>query len=168
MAGQGFWIMGGAILIAAALFGPRAEPPPEPAAEESAPPPKPILPAVGNGVAATTLRRSPDGHFYAEAQVNGARLRLLVDTGASGLVLTRADAQRAGVAAGDFTATGQGAGGTVRLMPTTLGRVAIGPLSADNVPAMVAEDRLPVSLMGQNFLARIGTVTIRGDEMVLR
>jgi predicted aspartyl protease len=33
---------------------------------------------------------------------------------------------------------------------------------------MVAEDRLPVSLMGQNFLARIGTVTIRGDEMVLR
>lgn len=166
MAGHGFWIMSAAILAAGALLGPRAEPPPEAAAEEfaAAAPPAPI----GNGAAATTLRRSADGHFYADAQVNGARLRLLVDTGASGLVLTRADAQRAGVAAGDFTAIGQGAGGTVRLMPTTLDRVALGPLSADNVPAMVAEDRLPVSLMGQSFLARIGTVTIRGDEMVLR
>ncbi|WP_324748835.1 TIGR02281 family clan AA aspartic protease [Sphingomonas sp. LY54] len=155
-----------AILAAGALFSPRAEPPPEAAAEEFAAAPQPT--PIGNGAAATTLRRAPDGHFYADAQVNGARLRLLVDTGASGLVLTRTDAQRAGVAAGDFTAIGRGAGGTVRLMPTTLGRVALGPLSADNVPAMVAEDQLPVSLMGQSFLARIGTVTIRGDEMVLR
>lgn len=167
MAGHGFWVMSGALLIAAALFGPRAELPPEPAAEELTPAVHPNPAPVGNGMAGTILRRAPDGHFYADAQVNGARLRLLVDTGASGLVLTRADAQRAGVAAGDFTATGQGAGGTVRLMPTTLGRVALGPLSANNVPAMVAEDGLPVSLMGQSFLARIGTVTIRGDEMVL-
>ena len=168
MSGHGFWIMGAAILAAGALIGRQAEPPPEPAAEEATPLPEPVPVAIGNGMAATTLRRAPDGHFYAEAQVNGARLRLLVDTGASGLVLTRTDAQRAGIAAGDFTAIGHGAGGSVRLMPTTLGRVAIGALSADNVPAMVAEDRLPVSLMGQTFLSRIGTVTIRGDQMVLR
>lgn len=116
-----------------------------------------------------TLERAADSHFHAEAMVNGERVRFIVDTGATSLVLTRADAQRAGIGAGDYSARGVGVGGAVRLMPVTVDRVALGPLAANNVPAMVAEsESLPVSLMGQSFLSRVGTVTISGDQMVLR
>lgn len=60
-------------------------------------------PRIGNGYADVTLERAADGHFYVDAQVNGAAVRFLVDTGASSLVLTQADAQRAGIGAGDFS-----------------------------------------------------------------
>lgn len=54
-------------------------------------------------------------------------------------------------------------------MPVLLDRVAIGPIVTNHVAAHVAEDgSLPVSLMGQSYLSRIGSVTIRDDAMVLR
>lgn len=126
--------------------------------------------AAGNGLAGAELARAADGHFYADATVNGARIRMMVDTGATTVALTRADAQAAGLqfAAGDFTATGQGAGGELRLKPVTLDRVAIGPVAATGVQAVIAEDRLPVSLVGQSFLSRVSRVEIVGDRMVLR
>ena len=115
------------------------------------------------------LKRSSDSHFYALAQVNGTPVRFLIDTGSSSVVLTRQDALRSGIGAGDYAARGIGAGGEVRLMPTILNRLVLGPVAADNVPAMVAEEgKIPVSLLGQSFLARAGSVTISGDSLVLR
>ena len=56
------------------------------------------MPAAGNGFASREISRAPDGHFYLDAQVNGAQVHFLVDTGASMVALTAADAQRAGIA----------------------------------------------------------------------
>lgn len=133
-----------------------------------------VVAAVSTPVAAPTpggagheLMRAPDSHFYAEAQVNGARVRFLVDTGASAVVLSRADAQRAGIQIGHDRVTAIAASGTVELAPVTLDRVAVGPLALQNVPALVGED-VHVSLLGQSWLSRIGAVEIRGDRMVLR
>lgn len=123
---------------------------------------------IGNGIGAVTIDRAPDSHFYAEAQVNGVPVRFMVDTGASSVVLTREDALRAGIGAGDYSATGIGAGGTLALMPVRISRLALGPLVADNVPAMVAKDELPVSLLGQTFLSRASSMEISGDRLVLR
>lgn len=118
-----------------------------------------------NGI---VLERAPDGHFYADAKVNGTDVRFLVDTGATGVVLTRADARRASIGAGEFSARGIGAGGEVRLQPVTLARLTLGTAAVDNLPAMVAGGNLPVSLLGQSLLRRWGEVTIAGDRMVLR
>ena len=116
-----------------------------------------------------SLKRSPDSHFYALALVNGTPVRFMIDTGSSSIVLTPEDARRAGIGAGDFAARGVGAGGEIRLMPTRLARLALGPVAADNVPAMVAEEgKIPVSILGQSFLARAGSITIAGDTLVLR
>ena len=60
-----------------------------------------------------------------------------------------------------------GVGGPIEVAPVTIDRIAVGALEARGVQAAVA-DQLPVSLLGQNFLARVGTVEIRGDTMVLR
>lgn len=113
------------------------------------------------------LRRGPDGHFYADAQVNGTTIRFMVDTGASVVVLTAADAQRAGLQLPSERSMAMGVGGPVEIIPVTLDRIAIGGIEARGVQAAVA-DELPVSLLGQSYLSRVGTVEIRGDRMVLR
>lgn len=126
--------------------------------------------AAGNGSASFSTTRAADGHFYADVRINGATSRMLIDTGATRVVLTRADAQRAGIQArpGDFTATAQTAGGQIALKPVTIDRMALGPVDSRNVAAMVAESDLPVSLLGQSFLERVGTVEISGNELRLR
>ncbi|MCJ8158779.1 TIGR02281 family clan AA aspartic protease [Sphingomonas sp. LaA6.9] len=130
----------------------------------------PRVEQAGNGIAEVVLRRASDSHFYAEAQVNGAAVRFLVDSGASAVVLTRADAQKAGIGAqaGEFTARAMSANGEVKLKPVMLDRLAIGPVSATNVKAMVAENDLGVSLLGQSFLSRVAKVEITEGEMRLR
>ncbi len=130
----------------------------------------PVAQLAGNGLAEVTLTRAPDGHFYADALINGATIHVLVDTGASTVALTRADAQAAGIqfSGGDFTATAQTAGGAVALKPITLDRVGIGAVEARNVDAVVVKSTLSVSLLGQSWLRRVGNVQIAGDRMVLR
>lgn len=163
-----FWT--GLVLVGAALLAPglsSVEAPP-PVEADTAKPERSNVPAtIGNGFARQQLTRAPDGHFYAEAQVNGARVRFMVDTGASVVALTPADARRAGIALGDDRSVAVGAGGEVEVVPVTIDRIAIGALAAGDVRAVVAQD-LPVSLLGQSFLAQVGTVEIRGDTMVLR
>lgn len=113
------------------------------------------------------LRRGPDGHFYADAQVNGATIHFLVDTGASMVVLTRQDAQRAGIQLPSQRALAMGVGGPIEVIPVTLDRVAVGGIEARQVEAAIA-DETPVSLLGQSYLQRVGTVEIHADTMVLR
>ena len=139
-----------------------------PASSGALPAPQPAIAApIGNGFASEELVRSADGHFYAEAQVNGAPVRFLVDTGATMVVLTPEDAQRAGIALGSDRTLAMAAGGTVEMIPVTIDRIAVGSLAASQLPAAVVEE-LPVSLLGQAFLARIGKVEISEDRMVLR
>ncbi|MBX3561043.1 MAG: TIGR02281 family clan AA aspartic protease [Sphingomonas sp.] len=166
-----FWA--GAILIGAALLAPGLPGDGDAPVARTPVPARPAAPApiptarAGNGSAGQTISRAEDGHFYAEAQVNGARIRFLVDTGASLVALTPEDARRAGIAIGDVTGRAQGAGGEVAFAPVTIDRLAIGPLEARDVRGAVA-DRLPVSLLGQSFLQRVGSVEMRGDTMILR
>jgi aspartyl protease family protein len=123
--------------------------------------------AADGGYGSRELMRSADGHFYADAQINGHSIRLMVDTGASVVMLTREDAQRAGVSVPAERAMAMGVGGTVSVAPVTIDRIAVGGVDARGVQAAVA-DQLPVSLLGQNFLAQFDSVEIRGDTMVLR
>lgn len=161
----------GVVVATVLLLAPELEPatPAAPTVEAREPPMQslPVAAPIGNGFASRELVRSPDGHFYADAQVNGAQVRFLIDTGASFVALTAADAQRAGIAPRTDRARAFGAGGEIEVMPVKIDRVALGPLAAANVDGAVI-DNLPVSLLGQSFLSRIGSVRIEGDRMVLR
>jgi aspartyl protease family protein len=122
---------------------------------------------AGNDLSNRALPREMDGHFYAEAQVNGVPIRFMIDTGASVVMLTPDDARRAGIAIPAQRQLAMGVGGTVSVTPVTIGRIAIGAVEARAIQGAVA-DQLPVSLLGQNFLAQFGSVEIHGDTMVLR
>jgi aspartyl protease family protein len=130
----------------------------------------PAATAMGNGFGETVIPRSPDGHFYVDARVGAATVHFMVDTGASIVALNRSDAQAAGVqfGQGDFTATGETAGGRIPMRPVTLPSVTVGSLSASQVEAAVVDGDMGVSLLGQSWLRRVGTVTIEGDRMILR
>lgn len=118
---------------------------------------------------AVILHRQPDGHFYADVQINNSTVRMLVDTGASGIALTRDDARRAGIgiSIGMPNAVGQGAGGEVKGEYVRLDRVSLGAESASAVQAIVL-DGGGQSLLGQSFLGQFASVEIKGDKMVLR
>lgn len=154
----------GVIVPAVAPPAPDAVASPEPGG--ATPPPA----RAGNDITETVIARSADSHFYVDAEVNGAPVRFLIDSGASAVVLTPEDASRAGIAAlpADYTAEAQTANGPVRLKPVTLDRVAVGGIEAAGVAAAVSEGGLPVSLLGQSYLARLSKVEIEGDRMVLR
>lgn len=165
-----FWA--GVAVIGIALIAPDlgpddARPATEAGAGGKRPEPGSPSRTVGNGFAAQELHRAGDGHFYTEAQVNGARILFMIDTGASIVALTSADAQRAGIALPSHRTQVMGAGGAIEVIPVSIDRIAVGPLAATQVRGAVA-DRLPVSLLGQSFLSQVGSVEIRGDRMILR
>ena len=126
-------------------------------------------PAVATAGAATELRRAADGHFYAGVTVGARPVTMLIDTGASVVALTGADARAAGLHwdPAKLEVVAQGAGGDVRGVVVTLDRVALGGHEARGVRAVIIPDGLPVSLLGQSFLKDVEPVRIEKDRMVL-
>jgi aspartyl protease family protein len=118
---------------------------------------------------ALVLKREPNGHFYADAEVNNMTIRFMVDTGATGIALTRDDARRAGLAvsAGMFEVVAEGASGDVKGEWVTLDSVKLGEQEAKQVPAVIL-DGGQQSLLGQSFLQQFTSVEIKGDRMLLR
>lgn len=119
-----------------------------------------------------TVPRSGGSTFVARVALNGSRaVPMLVDTGASALVLTDADARRAGIdpATLSFSIPVQTANGPAMTAATTIGTVTLGPIVERNVRALVARpDALTTSLLGHTFLDRLESYEVRGGRMVLR
>lgn len=115
------------------------------------------------------LERGSDGHFYADVEINGAPVHMLVDTGASGVALSRDAARSAGIATsiGMNEIVGQGAGGAVHGEQVRIDRMRLGAVSMEGVSAVVLNSG-EMSLLGQDFLKRFQSVEIRDDRMILR
>ena len=116
-----------------------------------------------------SLPRGGDGHYYASVTVEGVPTQMLVDTGASVVALTGADAKAMGISWSDdqVQPVAQGASGPINGFPITIERVQLGGLDVHGVPAIVVPEGLGVSLLGQSFLGRVKHVDIEGDKMVL-
>lgn len=129
---------------------------------------KALTAAYTNG-AAVVLKRGENGHYSVTAQVNGMPVEFIVDTGASGVALTTADAQRVGLqfSRADFDVVGSGASGPVNGKLVTLDRVSLQGKTVEQVPGAII-DGGEISLLGQSFLGRMGKIEISGDTMVIR
>lgn len=117
------------------------------------------------------LRRIPGGHFVARGTVNGTAMGLLVDTGATTVVLKPADAERAGIDTSglSFTVPVSTANGTTYAAPVRLKSVAIGPIELRDVEALVAKPgTLKESLLGMSFLRRLRSYEFSGEFLTLR
>jgi len=125
--------------------------------------------APAAGVSAQVLRAA-DGHYWAEAEIDDRAVRLMVDTGASVVVLTRADAARLGLRLDpeDFTADVSTASGSVRAAPVRLRSVAVAGARVDGVEALVVEQGLPHSLLGMSYLGRLSAFSATPSGLTLR
>ena len=123
------------------------------------------------GVAEVRIRRRLDGHFVANVEVNGRPITMLVDTGASSIVLRPEDAAKAGIDIGKLTykVPVLTANGRALAARVSLDEVAIGPLHRQKVEALVAtKGALAQSLLGMSFLSRLRSYEFSGDVLALR
>jgi aspartyl protease family protein len=117
------------------------------------------------------VARTANSDFDVTTQINGARVAMVLDTGASSVVLTRDDAKAAGLPLEvlAYTANIDTANGRTRAAPVTLDRIAVGGLVERSVEALVAQPgQLKTSLLGMSFLNRLQSWEVRGDRLLLR
>ena len=126
-----------------------------------------ITPSLTSGT--ITIPRHFDGHYYLTLDINGQPTDFIVDTGATDIVLNRADAAAAGLDPDKLSFLGRAstANGDVRTAQVRLDTVAIGPHEDTNVPAVVNDGELWQSLLGMGYLQRWGRIEITGGEMTL-
>jgi aspartyl protease family protein len=117
-----------------------------------------------------TITADRDGSYYVYGDVQGSQVKFLVDTGASHIVLSPADARRAGIDVdslsyrdGFETANGMGRGADVRLAS-----IQIGSIRFTDVPAIVNRADMSASLLGMTFLNRLEAFEFRGRRLILR
>jgi aspartyl protease family protein len=111
------------------------------------------------------------GSFSINAQVNGARVPMVLDTGASSVVLTQEAAKAAGLPLEmlSYTVNVDTANGRARAAPVTLEHLAIGGIVEQSVPALIVQPgQLRTSLLGMSFLNRLQSWAVRGDQLMMR
>ena len=115
------------------------------------------------------LPQAADGHYWAMGRSDAGSVRFLIDTGATRVSLTRADAEALGVGVDnlDFSETVQTPGGPARAARVTLDWLAVGPARLEGVEALVFEDGLGASLLGMSYLGRLDRVAVSGGAMRL-
>ena len=129
-------------------------------------PGKPVTVSDADGQA-VLIRKSLNGHFEAA----GEPVSFLIDTGATSIALSHADALRVGFSEGDlsYTLIINTANGRARAAPVRLDTVTIGTVERQGLRAMVAEPgQLEQSLLGMNFISSLTAFEMRRDEVILR
>jgi len=110
------------------------------------------------------------GHYVTEAEINGRSFRVMVDTGASLVILRYEDARALGLIYGSdkFDIAVQTANGAAKAIRVKLNNVRLGSISLDDVDALVMEEGLlNTNLLGMTFLRRLSRYEVRGDTLVL-
>jgi aspartyl protease family protein len=118
-----------------------------------------------------TFAANASGHFLLEPTINGTRIRMLLDTGATSVVLTQEDAHRIGInpSSSDFTYKTATANGILLVAPVLLREIAIGEISMRNVQAVVPSgNKLNVSLLGMSFLSKLTHFEVSGGKLILK
>ena len=115
------------------------------------------------------IPRANDGHYYLQAEVNGAALTFMVDTGASSIALSTQDALKAGIDVANlaFLGTASTANGETRIAHVRLASLKVGVLEDTNVRAWVNEGKLEQSLLGMTYLQRYSKVAFENGLLVL-
>ncbi|HEY0052914.1 MAG TPA: TIGR02281 family clan AA aspartic protease [Caulobacteraceae bacterium] len=119
---------------------------------------------------AVSIAKAPDGHFWATVRTPEGSARLLIDTGATAVVLTRTDAARLGVSARPdaprrpiATASGVLEGAVVRLESLSVGGAGL-----HDVEALIVPDGAQASLLGMSYLGRLSRIEATPTSLILR
>lgn len=116
------------------------------------------------------IKMDARGHFYTEARMNGRRIPVLVDTGATSVAINKSTAREMGIRLtdADFKYAVNTANGKTRAAATVIKRVEIGRVRVNNVRAMVLDDSsLSSTLLGMSFLGELKSFGVKNRQLVL-
>jgi aspartyl protease family protein len=136
---------------------------PEPVADAA------VAPDLAHHASDAEVAKAADGHFWAEANVNGRHVRFLVDTGATAVALTVDDARRLGLQLSDlkFDRPVNTASGPTRAAQVDLDYVSVAGARVEHVPALVLESGLSTSLLGMSYLGRLSKFEATRQALIL-
>jgi aspartyl protease family protein len=131
-----------------------------------------LVPAQGEqtGAHSVAFPLEADGHYHVEADVDGHTIGFLVDSGASDIVLSPADARMLGLdpATLDYSMRASTANGEVRGAPVQINRLKIGPIEMMELPATVNQADMSVSLLGMEFLSRLRSWSVQDGRLTFQ
>jgi aspartyl protease family protein len=119
---------------------------------------------------AVQVARGQNGEFALKARINGVAAPMVVDTGATSVVLTYETAKAAGLPLEllEYDVDVETAGGHTKAARLTLDRLAIGRLVERSVPALVVpHGQMKTNLLGMSFLDRLESWEVRSDRLML-
>ena len=130
---------------------------------------KPPAPS-GNGDYELTIPAGANGHFLVNAMADGRPVRFLVDTGATGILLTQEDARAVGIHPASLTYSDRirTANGDIAAAKATIREIRIAGLIVDDMEVWVTRAPMPISLLGMTFLNRLASYEARSDRLILR
>lgn len=113
--------------------------------------------------------RGPDGHYHLVLDLNGTPVEFVVDTGASGIVLTQADARRVGVDPASLVYAGSAttANGVVRTARARINEMQLGEILDSDVTVYVNDGEMDRSLLGMEYLQRFRRIEIEDGQLIL-
>ena len=121
---------------------------------------------LGNNAQSVTLKRGLDGHYRAEALINNQKVDVLIDTGATGVAISQAIADKLGLKSIDAVRTNTANGDSIGYM-VRLNSVKVGGVEAQNVAAMIAPGLDGDVLLGMSYLGRMD-VRLYKNEMTIK
>ena len=126
-------------------------------------------PVPAPSASSAAIAKSTDGHFWARGTVNGASVRFLVDTGATAVALTPADAERLGLTPADlhYSYRVVTAGGQARAASVKLASITVAGARLNDVDALVIEKGLDTSLLGMSYLGRLTRFEATRQSLIL-
>lgn len=115
------------------------------------------------------IRKSMDGHFWVNGEINGHKVRFLVDSGATVTSISRDTARLADITpSGGFPAMVRTANGVVSVQRARAERIRIGTIERRNLAVHVSEVFGPMNVLGMNFLSSLSAWGVEGQWLVLR
>jgi aspartyl protease family protein len=122
-----------------------------------------------NGNKRIEIPISLNGHYNLRLRINDVSVDVVVDTGATDIVLSQADASRIGLDLGQLAFTGRAstANGIVETARVTLDKIEIANVIDRNVSAIVNKGELFGSLLGMGYLQRWGRIEIENGVLSL-
>jgi aspartyl protease family protein len=121
---------------------------------------------LGDNANSVTLKRSLDGHYRAEALINNQKVDVLIDTGATGVAISQAVADKLGLKSIEAIRTNTANGDSVGYM-VRLNSVKVGGVEAKNVSAMIAPNLEGDVLLGMSYLGRMD-VRLFKNQMTIK
>ena len=110
-----------------------------------------------------------NGHFYVPATLNGREVNFIADTGASDIFLTQEDAKKIGISTYNlnYNLTYNTANGQVKAAQTNVSRLAVGPITMQNISVSVSQNNGGVSLLGMTFFNQLSRYEVKDSTLTM-